>query len=103
MVEVMKIMATSFKRSHAHTAELSAPTLSAGHHRPMPPPVTAGHSQASLGQSLVGSCGSPLLTPPPQETRKHSSISVSVGSLGPGAHKVCLSKLSISGRDGVGF
>ena len=27
MVEVMKIMTTSFKRSHAHTAALSAPTL----------------------------------------------------------------------------
>ena len=27
MVEVMKIMATSFKRSHACTAALSAPTL----------------------------------------------------------------------------
>ena len=34
---------------------------------------------------------------PPQETLKHSSFSVSVGSLGPGAHKVCLSPLSISG------
>ena len=27
MVEVMKIMETSFNRSHAHTAALSAPTL----------------------------------------------------------------------------
>ena len=27
MVEVMKIVATSFKRSHAHSATLSAPTL----------------------------------------------------------------------------
>ena len=27
---------------------------------------------------------------------KHSSVSVSVGSLGPGAHKVCLSPLSVS-------
>jgi len=34
-------------------------------------------------------------------TLKHSSVSVSVGSLGPGAHKVCLSPLSISGRNGV--
>ena len=32
MVEVMKIMATSFKRSHAGTATLSAPNLAAGHH-----------------------------------------------------------------------
>ena len=38
---------------------------------------------------------------PPQETLKHSSVSVSVGSLGPGAHKVCLSPLSISVRYGV--
>ena len=41
------------------------------------------------------------LPEPPQETLKHSSISVSVGSLGPGAHKVCLSPLSIS--SGMGF
>ena len=27
----------------------------AGHHRPTPPPETPGHSQASLGQSLMGS------------------------------------------------
>ena len=60
MVEVMKIMATSFKRSHAHTAALSAPSPAAGHHHPMPPPETPGHSRASLGQSLVGSL---LLSP----------------------------------------
>ena len=30
---------------------------------------------------------------PPQETLKHSSDSVSVGSLGPGADKVCLNHL----------
>ena len=40
---------------------------------------------------------------PPQEMLKHSSVSVSVGSLGPGAHKVCLSPLSISGENGVWF
>ena len=60
MVKVMKIMATSFKRSHAGTAALSAPNPAAGHHRPMPLPETPGHSWASLGQSLVGS----LLLPP---------------------------------------
>ena len=38
---------------------------------------------------------------PPQETLKNSSVSVSVGSLGPGAHKFCLNPLSISGRNGV--
>ena len=33
----------------------------------------------------------------------HSSVSVSVGSLGPGTHKVGLSPLSFSGRYGVWF
>ena len=55
MVEVMKVMANSFKRSHAGTATLSAPNPAASHHQPTPPLVTPGHSQASLGQSLVGS------------------------------------------------
>jgi len=32
MVEVMKIMATSFKRFDAWTADLSAPNPAAGHH-----------------------------------------------------------------------
>ena len=40
---------------------------------------------------------------PPQETLKHSSLSVSVGSLGPGSHKVCLSHLSTSGGYGIWF
>ena len=48
-------MATSFKRSHASTAILSAPNPSSGHCPPMPPPETPAHSWASLGQSLVGS------------------------------------------------
>ena len=158
MVEVMKIMATSFKRSHACTAALNAPNPTAGHHQPTPPPETPGHSRASLGQSFVESlllspgsfcaqglicalqesvspvlcnfwwlcggvngdllrrayaiprsaaprapapaagCCSPIT---PQETLKHSSGSVSVGSLGLGVHKVCLSPLSISGSYGV--
>ena len=158
MVEVMKIMATSFKRSHACTAALSAPNPAAGHHRPTPLLETPEHCWASLGQSLVGSL---LLSPgswcsqgslyafqesisqscasfgsfmmglmvtsskrayaiprsaaprapvpeavhcwpvPPQKTLKHSSVSVSVGSLGPAAHKVCLGPLSISGRNEV--
>ena len=34
MVEVMKIMVTSLKRSHACTATLSAPNPAAGHHDP---------------------------------------------------------------------
>ena len=32
MVEVMKIMEISFKRSHACTAVLTAPNTAAGHH-----------------------------------------------------------------------
>ena len=59
-MEVMKITATSFKRSHACIAALSAPNPAAGHHQPMPLPETPGHSQASLGQSLVESL---LLSP----------------------------------------
>ena len=55
MVEVLKIMVTSFKRSHALTATLSAPNPAAGHHRPTPTPETPGHSRANPGQSLVGS------------------------------------------------
>ena len=55
MVEVMKIMVTSFKRSHGHTATLSAPNPAAGHHQPTPLLETPRHSWASLGQSLVGS------------------------------------------------
>ena len=54
------IMVTSFKRSHAHIAALSASNPTAGHHRPTPLPETPGHSQASLGQALVGSL---LLSP----------------------------------------
>ena len=55
MVEVMKIMVTSFKRSHAHTATLTALNPAASHHRPTPPLETPGHSRASLGPSLVES------------------------------------------------
>ena len=55
MVEVMKIMETSFKRSHAGTAALSASDSGAVHSQPTPPLETPGHSQASLGQSLGGS------------------------------------------------
>ena len=47
----MKITVTSFKRSHACTATLSAPNPASGHHRPTPPLKTPRHSQASLGQS----------------------------------------------------
>ena len=40
-------------------------------------------------------------TIPPQETLKHSSLSVSVGVFAPGAHEVCLSPLNVSGGYGV--
>ena len=40
---------------------------------------------------------------PLQETLKHNSVSVSVGSLGLGAHSVCLSPLSVSGKYGAWF
>ena len=50
----MKIMATSFKGSHAYTATLSVPNPAAGHHQPMSLLETPGYSQGSLGQSLVG-------------------------------------------------
>ena len=156
MVEVMKIMVTSFKRSHVCTATLSGPNPAAGHQRPTPLLETLGHSQTSLGQSLMRSlllspgfwctrfclcplrvyfpvlcklwelygrvngnllqeglchtqvcctqspcpCGSPLVTYMSTGDRL-SSVSGSVGSLGPRAHKVCLSPLSISDGNGV--
>ena len=66
------LMVTSFKRAYAipRSAAPRAPAPEAGHCWPVPS----------------------------QETLKHCSGSVFVGSLGPGAHKVCLSPLSISGR-----
>ena len=161
VVEVMKIMVTSFRRSHAGFATLRAPSLAAGHRRPTLSPETPGHSRAALVSLLLGHC-SFLLGPgehrfclcpprvcfpspfpvssggsvvglmatsskrayslprstasrapapaavhywpvPPQEIVKHNSVSVSVRSLCPGTHKVCLSPLSISGRCGVWF
>ena len=60
MMEVMKIMAASFRVSHALTAALSAPNPVAGHHRPISPLETPGHSWTILGQSPEGSlCLSP--------------------------------------------
>ena len=61
VVEVMKIMATSFKMPYAYTAALSPSAPAASHCWPTPPPETPGHSQASLSQSLVGSLNSFLL------------------------------------------
>ena len=77
MVEVMKIMEISFKRSHACTAVLTAPNTAAGHHWPMPLLETSGHSQASLGQSLVG------VTAPSFWVLVHKVLSVPSKSLFP--------------------
>ena len=55
MVEVIKVMVTSFRRSHAGTVALSAPHPAVGHHQPTLLLQTPGHSRARLGQSLVGS------------------------------------------------
>ena len=60
MVEVVKIIATSFKISHARTATLSTPNPTASHHSPITSLEIPGYSWASLGQSLVGSL---LLSP----------------------------------------
>ena len=60
MVGVMKIMATSCKRSCAHTVVFSAPEPAAGHCQPTPSLKTPGNSQANLDQSFVWSL---LLSP----------------------------------------
>ena len=72
---MVELMVTSSKRAYAipKSAALRAPVPAPDHGQPIPP----------------------------QETLKHSSLSVSVGSLGSGAHKACLSLLSISGRNEV--
>ena len=54
-MEVMKTVATTFKRSPARTATLSAPNPAASHRRPTSPLETPGHSWACLGQFLMGS------------------------------------------------
>ena len=74
---IVGLMATSSKRAYA-IARSAAPRV--------PAPA-------------AGQCW-PI---PLQETLKHSSGSVSVGSLGHGVHKVCLRPLSVSGRYGVWF
>ena len=54
MVEVMKIMATCFKRFNACSVTLAAPNPAVGHHRLTSLLETSGHSQASRCQSLLG-------------------------------------------------
>ena len=60
MVEGMKIIVISFKRSHVCTAILSFPSLGTSHHWPTPWLEMPEYVWASLGQSLVGSV---LLSP----------------------------------------
>ena len=69
---MMGLMATSFKPSKRPYA---IPRSSA----PRAPAAVAGH----------------CLPAPPRETLKHKSGSVSVGSLGPGAHKNLVCTLSV--------
>ena len=58
MVGVIKIM--DLQKVPYVLCYISAPNPAAGHHPPTPPLETPGHSQASLGQFLVGSL---LLSP----------------------------------------
>ena len=60
MVEVIKIMVKSFKRSCACNVILGALNPAVGHHRPIPLLETPGNLQTSLVQSLEGSL---LLSP----------------------------------------
>ena len=53
MVEVMKIMLTSLKRSHACTAALSTPNPAAGHHNPrLHRRLPDTHRQVSCGVTV---------------------------------------------------
>ena len=54
MVGLMAVMATSFKRTYAHTVVFSAPDPTAGHCGITSPPETPRHSQASLESRLPG-------------------------------------------------
>ena len=56
MVEVMKIRATSFKRSHACTATLSAPNPAAGPHQPRALSEAPRHSRQVWVNLLWGHC-----------------------------------------------
>ena len=79
MVGVIKIMVTSFKRSHACTATLSTPDPETGHCQSMPPPEIPGLSKASLGRPF-----SWVLV----HTRFCLWLPHCSFLLGPGAHKV---------------
>ena len=53
MVEEMKIMVTSLKRSQACTAILNAPNPAAGHHQPTPEARGGGQKDQSHVQEAV--------------------------------------------------
>jgi len=87
MVEVMKIMETSFKRSPAPTAALGASDSEASHQQHTPLSETPGHSWACLSQSPVGSL---LLSPgswstqvlfPPSKSQFPQSYVISGGPM----------------------
>ena len=52
----MKIMASSFKRSHVCTATLSAPNPAAGHHQPIPLPELLDTHRQVWVSLLWGHC-----------------------------------------------
>ena len=56
MVEIMKIIVTSLKRSHACTATLSASSPAGGHHPPMPLLETPRHPEQVQDSLLWGHC-----------------------------------------------
>ena len=70
-------MVTCFKRFHACSVTLGAPNPAVGHHRLTSLLETSGHSQASLGQSLVG------VTAPSFWVLVHKVLSVPSKSLFP--------------------
>ena len=77
MVEVIKIMATSFKMSHACTATFGAPNPVAGHNQTTSLPKSPGHSWQVWVSLLWGHC-SFLLGP-----GAHKGLSVPSKSLFP--------------------
>ena len=84
MVEVMKIMETSFKRSPAPTAALGASDSEASHQQHTPLSETPGHSWACLSQSPVGSL---LLSPGSWYTQ--AFVCALQESVSPGLFKFC--------------
>ena len=117
------LMVTSSQRAYAipRSTAPRAPAPAAVHCWPIPPqwsevtqlcPTLCNPMDSSLpGSAIHGIFQVRILEwaaisfsrVPPQETLKHSSVSVCMWSLGPGVHNVCLSPLRVSGRYGVWF